>query len=222
MSNDNRVGTRIHMFSNTGHQPWRWVGVHPSKRPTVPGLINFDKLPSGSFVYVGMLRKNNGEFTGEAGIAFYGPPRNLNGWLASVLANDCDTVREIIIKKVMLHNRDEEVKPGRTPGISLTQDTWIHLIIAPMKKGEVPQPEQANVMKNGRYYRIVELAGFDLVNPNDENRCELVDYTNPQADVIREWLTKSYDARSKRVGEARKALLEAEREADDDASDNPI
>lgn len=219
MSNDgNRVSSRVHLFADTGHQPWRWVGVHPSCRPKALPLIDFSKLPPGNFVYVGMLRDLDGLMVGQDGISFYGPPKNMNGWLASVLVNEVDTTREIIVKKILLSANAIDVKPGRTPSLGLSQETWIHLVIAPLKKGEAPLPSQANVKKNNRYYRIVELQGFDLVDPDEDMRATVMPYVNPDADLIREWLDKSYSARGARV-EAR-AALEAEKEVNTD--DNPF
>ena len=184
-------------------------------------MIDFTKLPEGNFMYVGFVRKPNGQFVGRDGVAFYGPARNMNGWLASVLTGHPSDTREIIVKKVMFIKENPETGGGKTPSVGLTEQVWIHLVVVPCKKGEIPKPEQANVKAGNRYYRVVELKGFDITECDQDNRGTVVMCQHKDADTIRTWLEESYVSRASKIEQAKKALAAAEEEADE-TSDNPI
>lgn len=219
-----KTNTRTHIFANTGALPWRYLNVHISAIPEVPLRLDFARMKDGnSPIFVGYIRKHDGEFVSmygdDSGIAFQGNWKAFNVWLADELVNNVDRMRELIVKKTFLVRQDKEVKGGKTPTTRMTDSTYVHLVFGPMARKDL-KVDTSNVIKNSKFYKVVELKGFDIVELNEKGYGLPQTYTHPDAAKIANWCEKGYA--KKREEKAKIEAAQAEEAADDTVEANPL
>jgi|15BtaG_2_1085339.scaffolds.fasta_scaffold00997_17 hypothetical protein len=217
-SND-RTGLNRHPFSDTGVHPWRYLNVHISKMPKPVPMVDFERLAETEGVsptFIGYIRSHEGDFLGDDGIAWTGNYRGLNGFLTKALFERIDGIREIIVKKSFLVKADKTIKGGHMPTSKYSESLYCHLVIGPVK-GENLQPDTSYVQKGDKYYKVVELKGFNIVDVNDNSYGLPKPCEHPDAPKIRKWVQGLYAAHAAKMAKAKAKAADV-----DTTEDNPL
>lgn len=218
--NKSPSSTRRHIFTGTGAVPWRYLNVHISAIPEQPLCLDFGRLDDGANpIFVGYIRKHDGEFVGEYGIAFQGSYKAFNAWLAEELVTNVDRMRELIVKKTFLVRTDKDVKGGKVPTTRMNESTYVHLVFGPVARKDL-KVDTSNVVKGDRFYKVVELKGFDIVELNEKGYGLPKTYTHPEATKIAKWCEAGYA--KKREEKAKFEAAQAEQATDDTVEANPL
>ena len=244
-TNDDRTRRTAsnHIFAGLGDAPWRYLGLHESKRPHPPQRTRLDMeaLKTSSFMYVVLARNKRGEMMGNGGVAFRGDYKTTNTFLGYFFAGtsnrlDIVEVRELIVKKVDLGCKDSDW--GRTPQVKIgQQELELHLVFKNLKS--IPTDTPFVTVYDNRKRVIIgigELVGFNFENVDERGFGDRIPYTNPNKDAIvahldklqsnrKAWLQAQAEAEElkKQVDEEPEHVVEVEEsDTDDEDGDNPL